>query len=585
MRVLRDAQRAGNRAGMTEADILLVMANTITSRGNITEDKKKVPGYLNVLRSQLDLNKCGMFEKAGCLSPDCKPKQQLWKLVRNAQTENIPDVEKSTYVSYDDIDLERYQISEASAKYISLSEDDPVAKTRGEKRARGGDDDAGDARRTGRARLETSEGGAGDDAKEAAAQEAAARAAAVGAAKAAEAAKAKEAAAQEAAAQEAAAAEAAKAKKAAAKEAAAKEAAAKEAAAREAAAQEAAAQEAAAQEAAAQEAAARAAAVESAKAKEAAAREAAAAASRKRTAESLEEERRLKVAKEAKDARVREAQEKLRTLRREKDERHPRAGAVGGSGPIKVGGSSAASVAAFGAASGSSEALEARRLWEADAAWWSKHGPKAVDPDSGKRRLFTKTSPESRWHFTEVQTSFPNGFVYVAEDRVVDEARRRGVLGMPADAAHLLARKINKDTAIFLCRVSVSSERDIRDKTDRMPRLDLDVYGASEPYPRAEKGAPPVAADASFFGGRLPAQIKIHKRRCFGVALRGDLGSAAVSGGLVDLRGVSFKTEQKLKRAENLMPVLLKNAKRTDALVAELRARAREAVRAKRGLP
>jgi hypothetical protein len=180
--------------------------------------------------------------------------------------------------------------------------------------------------------------------------------------------------------------------------------------------------------------------------------------------------------------------------------------------------------------------------------------------------------------------------VYVAEDRVVDEARRRGVLGMPADAAHLLARKINKDTAIFLCRVSSERDsrdsRDSRDKTDRMPRLDLDVYGASEPYPRAEKGAPPVAADASFFGGRLPAQIKIHKRRCFGVDLaRGDLGSAAVSGGLVDLRGVSFKTEQKLKRAESLMPVLLKNAKRTDALVAELRARAREAVRAKRGFP
>jgi len=283
---------------------------------------------------------------------------------------------------------------------------------------------------------------------------------------------------------------------------------------------------------------------------------------------------------------VREAQEKLRTLRREKDERHPRAAAVGGSGP-NVGGSSAASVAASGAASGSSEALEARRLWEADAAWWSKHGPKAVDPDSRKRRLFTKTSPDSRWHFTEVQTSFPNGFVYVAEDRVVDEARRRGVLGMPADAAHLLARKINKDTAIFLCRVSVSSERDNRDKKhDRMPRLDLDVYGASEPYRgRAEKGAPPVAVDASFFGGRLPAQIKIHRRRCFGVALRDNLGSAAVSGGLVDLRGVSFKTEQKLKRAESLMPVLLKNAKRTDALVAELRARAREAVRAKRGFP
>ena len=508
VKVLRDAQRAGNSAGMTEADILLVIANTLTSRGDIKETKRKVPSYLNTLRSQLEINKCGMFEKVGCLYPDRKPKQQLWRLVPNAQTENIPDVDEHTFVSYADIDLERYQLSEASANNIRKSENVSVAKTRGEKRARGGDDDAGDARNTARARLETPEGGAGDDAKEAAAQVAAA-----------------------------------------------------------------------------QEAAARAAAAEAAKVKDAAAQEAAAAASRKRTAESLEEERRVKVAKEAKDARVREAQEKLRTLRREKDERHPRAAAVGGSGP-NVGGSSAASVAASGAASGSSEALEARRLWEADAAWWSKHGPKAVDPDSGKRRLFTKTSPDSRWHFTEVQTSFPNGFVYVAEDRVVDEARRRGVLGMPADAAHLLARKINKDTAIFLCRVSVSSERHNRDKHDRMPRLDLDVYGASEPYRgRAEKGAPPVAVDASFFGGRLPAQIKIHKRRCFGVALRDNLGSAAVSGGLVDLRGVSFKTEQKLKRAESLMPVLLKNAKRTDALVAELRARAREAVRAKRGFP
>ena len=167
VRVLRDAQRAEIRAGMTEADILLVMANTITSRGNITEDKKKVPSYLNVLRSQLDLNKCGMFEKAGCLSPDCEPKQQLWKLVRNAQTENIPDVEKSTYVSYDDIDLERYQISEASAKYISLSEDDPVAKTRGEARARaaattrreGPGARLGTSEGPGRARLEDSEGG------------------------------------------------------------------------------------------------------------------------------------------------------------------------------------------------------------------------------------------------------------------------------------------------------------------------------------------------------------------------------------------------------------------------------------------
>mmetsp|Transcript_4962 Transcript_4962/g.19898 ORF Transcript_4962/g.19898 Transcript_4962/m.19898 type:complete len:159 (-) Transcript_4962:127-603(-) len=158
---------------------------------------------------------------------------------------------------------------------------------------------------------------------------------------------------------------------------------------------------------------------------------------------------------------------------------------------------------------------------------------------------------------------------------------------MPADGAHLLAKKINADTAIFLCRVS--EDRDGREKgrglgTSR-PRIDLDVYAAAELYPHAEKGAPVVTADASAFGGRLPAQIKLKKRRCFGVSLRDDLGSRAVSGGLVDLRGVSFKTEKKLRNAEILMPVLLKNATRTNALVAELRARAREAIRAKRGLP
>ena len=202
VKVLRDAQRAGNSAGMTEADILLVIANTITSRGNIKDTKRKVPSYLNTLRSQLEINKCGMFEKVGCLYPDCKPKQQLWRLVPNAQTENIPDVEEYTFVSYADIDLERYQLSEASAYNIRESENVPVAKTRGEKRARGGDDDAGDARNTAHARLETPEGGAGDDAKEAAAQVAAAQEAAARAA-AAEAAKAKEAAAKEAAAKEA----------------------------------------------------------------------------------------------------------------------------------------------------------------------------------------------------------------------------------------------------------------------------------------------------------------------------------------------------------------------------------------------
>ena len=560
---------------MTEADILLMIANTVTSR---VFAKKSTPGMLRIVRQHLETNKHGFFEKCGELKPDLKPKQPLWRLIRNADVKSVPESERGTFVDYTVLGVELFMLSPASASNVrqvdapakvkpvaNIVDDDDddedvdptlqlqkkgakkvpqrekdedvemategaPASTRGKKRSRGsGDDDGGDTPKT--ARLAPPRESATKAAQEAAAQEAAEKEAATKAAQ----------------------------------EAAAKEAAEKEAAAK------------AAQEAAAKEAAAKA-------AKEAAAKAAIEAAKRKRAAEA-EEERRLK---EAKDARVREAQEKLRTLRREKDERHPgfSGGVAAGPGPSGVSGPSGGS---SDAAASSAEALEARRLWEADAAWWSKHGPKAVDPDSGKRRLFTKPSETSGWHFTAVQKSFPNGFVYVADDRVVDEARRRLVLGMPADAAHLLAKKIQPDTAIFLCRVSSSDSRD-KGKGGfgaggSRPRLDLDVYGAAEPYPHAEKGAPPVSADPTAFGGRLPAQIKLRKRRCFGVSLRDDLGSAAVSGGLVDLRGVSLKTEQKLNRAESLMPVLLKNAKRTDALVAELRARAREAVRAKRGLP
>ena len=578
---------------MTEADILLMIANTVTSR---VFAKKSTPGMLRIVRQHLETNKHGFFEKCGELKPDLKPKQPLWRLIRNADVKSVPESERGTFVDYTVLGVELFMLSPASASNVrqvdapakvkpvaNIVDDDDddedvdptlqlqkkgakkvpqrekdedvemategaPASTRGKKRSRGsGDDDGGDTPKT--ARLAPPRESATKAAQEAAAQEAAEKEAAT---KAAQEAAAKEAAENEAAAK-------------AAREAVEKEAAAKEAAAK------------AAQEAAAKEAAAKA-------AKEAAAKAAIEAAKRKRAAEA-EEERRLK---EAKDARVREAQEKLRTLRREKDERHPgfSGGVAAGPGPSGVSGPSGGS---SDAAASSAEALEARRLWEADAAWWSKHGPKAVDPDSGKRRLFTKPSETSGWHFTAVQKSFPNGFVYVADDRVVDEARRRLVLGMPADAAHLLAKKIQPDTAIFLCRVSSSDSRD-KGKGGfgaggSRPRLDLDVYGAAEPYPHAEKGAPPVSADPTAFGGRLPAQIKLRKRRCFGVSLRDDLGSAAVSGGLVDLRGVSLKTEQKLNRAESLMPVLLKNAKRTDALVAELRARAREAVRAKRGLP
>ena len=596
VQVLREAARKGIRAGLTEADILLAIANNDNARKEIR--KGQTPGMLKTVRDHLTTNKFGVFEKCGELAPDLKPKQALWTLKKNADTKNIPEATVGPFQDYAAVWLEKWMLSNASARFL---EDPPVAKkpvrvedddddddegvappadvemategapspprvheepadedmvddgdappTRGEKRARG-DDDTGDAKKTMRVLLakkgteEAADGAFGGGAWQKvesaqARREREAAEAAKAAAKAAEAAAAK-------AAEEAAAKAAADAAAKAAKEAAAK---------------------------AAADAAAKAAEEAAAKAADEAA---AAAAERRSVAEA--EERRLKTAKEAKDARVREAQEKLRTLRREKDERH----AAGDLGPS--GGSSAA---AAGVASSSSSALEARRLWEADFAWWSKHGPKEVDPDSGRRRLFTKASDDNRWHFTPVETSFPNGFVYVADDRTIDEARRRRLLGMPADGAHLLAKKINADTAIFLCRVS--EDRDGREKGRgagaSRPRIDLDVYAAAELYPHAEKGAPVVTADASAFGGRLPAQIKLKKRRCFGVSLRDDLGSCAVSGGLVDLRGVSFKTEKKLRNAEILMPVLLKNATRTNALVAELRARAREAIRAKRGFP
>ena len=665
VQVLRQAARQGIRAGLTEADILLAIANNRDTRHNIV--KNRVPGMLKTVRDHLTNDRFGVFEKCGELAPDLKPNQALWRLKKNADTKNVPEAILGPFKGYSEVWLEKWMLSEASARFL---EDPPVAKkpvrvedddddddegvaptrnletkrasvsrtgkgkgkgrakekekdpspaaaaespvpprvdperadapadvdmategapspprvheepadedmvddgdappTRGEKRARG-DDDAGDAKKTMRVLLakkgteEAADGASGGGASQKVESAQARRER--------EAAEAAKAAAAEAAAAKAAAEAAAKA----AEEAAAK--AAEEAAAK-------AAEEAAAKAAA--DAAAKAAEDAAAKAAEEAA---AAAAARRSIAEA--EERRLKTAKEAKDARVREEQEKLRTLRREKDERHPGfpaglPGAPAGD-PGPSGGSSAAAAAAGVASSSSSPALEARRLWEADAAWWSKHGPKEVDPDSGRRRLFTKASEHNRWHFAKVETSFPNGFVYVADDRTIDEARRRRLLGMPADGAHLLAKKINADTAIFLCRVS--EDRDGREKgrgAGARPRIDLDVYAAAELYPHAEKGAPPVTADASAFGGRLPAQLKLKKRRCFGVSLRDDLGSCAVSGGLVDLRGLSFKTEKKLQNAEILMPVLLKNARRTDALVAELRARAREAIRAKRGFP
>ena len=88
VQVLREAARKGIRAGLTEADILLAIANNDNARKDIR--KGQTPGMLKTVRDHLTTNKFGVFEKCGELAPDLKPKQALWTLKKNADTKNIP---------------------------------------------------------------------------------------------------------------------------------------------------------------------------------------------------------------------------------------------------------------------------------------------------------------------------------------------------------------------------------------------------------------------------------------------------------------------------------------------------------------
>ena len=123
VRVLRDAQRAGNRAGMTEADILLAIANNDNARKDIR--KGQTPGMLKTVRDHLTTNKFGVFEKCGELAPDLKPKQALWTLKKNADTKNIPEATVGPFQDYAAVWLEKWMLSNASARFL---EDPPVAK-------------------------------------------------------------------------------------------------------------------------------------------------------------------------------------------------------------------------------------------------------------------------------------------------------------------------------------------------------------------------------------------------------------------------------------------------------------------------
>ena len=192
VQVLREAARKGIRAGLTEADILLAIANNDNARKEIR--KGQTPGMLKTVRDHLTTNKFGVFEKCGELAPDLKPKQALWTLKKNADTKNIPEATVGPFQDYAAVWLEKWMLSNASARFL---EDPPVAKkpvrveddddddegvapadvdmategapspprahaepadedmvddgdappTRGEKRARG-DDDTGDAKKT-----------------------------------------------------------------------------------------------------------------------------------------------------------------------------------------------------------------------------------------------------------------------------------------------------------------------------------------------------------------------------------------------------------------------------------------------------
>ena len=99
VKVLRQAARQGIRAGLTEADILLVIANNhLDTRHNIV--KNRVPGMLKTVRDHLTNDRFGMFEKCGCWRQICKPNQALWRLKKNADAENVPEAILGPFKGY-----------------------------------------------------------------------------------------------------------------------------------------------------------------------------------------------------------------------------------------------------------------------------------------------------------------------------------------------------------------------------------------------------------------------------------------------------------------------------------------------------
>lgn len=233
----------------------------------------------------------------------------------------------------------------------------------------------------------------------------------------------------------------------------------------------------------------------------------------------------------------------------------------------------------------------AKKMWEDDAMFWADEKVN-VDPDSGKRRLFQET--DDFWN-KPVETNdtdkFKTGFVFVATDKVIDEVRRLKILGMPSDGAHVLGKKIKKDTVIFLCRCVDDSKGNTHSR--HLPRVDLDVYRCVDLYPHVQKSGnlPPRTIDKGAFqgadnGGGLPAQIRVEPIKNFGVTLKGEMaGDKETNGlGVNSFRDISLTTDHKLRDCKPFMPALLKNQKRVQMMLKAIQGKARQAFRAKKGV-
>ena len=89
VQVLRQAARQGIRAGLTEADILLAIANNRRDRAQYS--KESGPEHAEDRARPSDERQVRGVREVRELAPDLKPSQALWRLKKNADSQNVPE--------------------------------------------------------------------------------------------------------------------------------------------------------------------------------------------------------------------------------------------------------------------------------------------------------------------------------------------------------------------------------------------------------------------------------------------------------------------------------------------------------------